>query len=88
MSHWRDNGMTFLQHFGFAIDVGLRLILAGVCCIIHAVLPFMFQTTASDCVKNLAEKFSLHRGLDQARKMQFSDSPPDVDSDSEKFQEI
>ena len=60
MSHWKDNGMTFLQHFGFAIDVGLRLILAGVCCIIHAVLPFMFQTTASDCVKNLAEKFKNH----------------------------
>jgi hypothetical protein len=41
MSHWKDNGMTFLQHFGFAIDVGLRLILAGTCCIIHAVFPFM-----------------------------------------------
>jgi hypothetical protein len=33
------------------------LILAGVCCIIHAVLPFMFQTTASDCVKSLYKKF-------------------------------
>ena len=57
MSHWKDNGMTFMQHFGFAIDVGLRLILAGACCIIHAVLPFMFQTTASDCVKSLYNKF-------------------------------
>ena len=57
MSHWKDNGMTFLQHFGFAIDVGLRLIWAGLCCLIHAFLPFMFQTTASDCVKSLYKKF-------------------------------
>lgn len=60
MTHWEDNGMTFLQHFIFALDVGLRLTLAGLCCMIHAVFPFMFQTTASDCVKNLAEKFKEH----------------------------
>ena len=34
--------------------------------------------------KNRAAITSLRKGLDQASKMQFSDSPPDVDSDAEE----
>lgn len=45
--HPAMTGETYGEHFAFAASVGSRLVLAGLAALVHAVLPFLFKTTAS-----------------------------------------
>lgn len=47
---------TYLQHMGFALYFGLRLIGAGFAVIIHAMAPAFFQTAGSGTVNALYEE--------------------------------
>ena len=53
--------MTYYQHFKFAVFHGFVCVLAGVCLIIHAILPCFFQTAGSDLVQSLAIVFKKRR---------------------------
>jgi len=53
MSHLKQAGMGYLEHFGVAIQTGLLMVFCGLLCIIHGVLPFLFPTAASDLIKSL-----------------------------------
>lgn len=48
-------GETYLAHFRTACRFGLRMIGGGLACTIHAIFPFLFERTASDCVHRLHE---------------------------------
>ncbi|MBI3716657.1 MAG: hypothetical protein HY255_11755 [Betaproteobacteria bacterium] len=37
---------TYFEHFGFALSFGLKMTLGGLAAMVHAVLPFLFVTTA------------------------------------------
>lgn len=53
-THHPDSvGETYGQHFGVALGYGLRLMAAGACAIVHAVLPFCFEKTASTMVRRM-----------------------------------
>ena len=41
---------TYLEHMGVATSFGSRMIVAGVACMIHGLLPFLFLTTGSRTV--------------------------------------
>jgi hypothetical protein len=62
--HLEENNMTYYQHFKFAAFHGLVCILAGVCLVIHAFLPCIFQTAGSDLVQSLAIVFKKRRRKD------------------------
>jgi len=62
--HLKENNMSYYQHFKFAIFHGLVCILAGLCLVIHAVLPCIFQTAGSDLVQSLAVVFNKRRRID------------------------
>lgn len=51
--HPKENGMNYLTHFAFATKTSLGLVFVAVKGIIHAFLPFAFQTCISDHVKRL-----------------------------------
>jgi hypothetical protein len=53
MSHLKQAGMGYLEHFGIAVQTGLLMVFCGLLCIIHGVLPFLFPTAASDLIKSL-----------------------------------
>jgi len=55
-------GMTYWEHFTFAAGVGTEMVLAGLGCVIHSLLPFIFATTASGSVKNLSAR--MHRDIE------------------------
>ena len=46
-AHPASVGETYGQHLRFALRFGARMTLGGVAAIVHAFLPFLFQTTAS-----------------------------------------
>ena len=51
--HPESVGESYGQHFGVALGYGLRLIAAGACALVHAVLPFCFEKTASTMVRRM-----------------------------------
>jgi hypothetical protein len=52
-AHPASVGETYGQHFRFALVFGTRMTLGGLAAAIHAVLPFLFITTASRVLEEL-----------------------------------
>lgn len=52
---------TYGQHFGQALRFSLKLIGAGLACLIHALVPGLFKTTARSTVIELNETLVTHR---------------------------
>lgn len=55
-SHPETVGETYLGHLAFAAWFSSRLFLAGGAALVHALLPFLFETTASRIVRELADR--------------------------------
>jgi hypothetical protein len=52
-AHPACTGQTYGQHFRFALTFGARMTFAGLAAAVHAVLPFLFKTTASRALEEL-----------------------------------
>ena len=53
ISHPHKVGESYIQHFGFAVKTGIKLILWGVAAMIHGVFPFIFTSYVSTKIKEL-----------------------------------
>jgi len=51
--HSNSVGETYLQHFLIACIYSSKLALASLCCLIHSIFPFLFQSTASQIAKSV-----------------------------------
>ena len=56
--HLQDVGETYDEHFVHAGRYGLVLIGAGLACLVHAVLPFLFERTGSKCISQLYDQMA------------------------------
>jgi hypothetical protein len=52
---------TYGEHMAAAGGFALRLFVAGVVCSVHAVLPFLFEKTASAMVQGLHDRMVTNR---------------------------
>ncbi len=59
--HPASVGETYFQHMGVALSFGGALLAAGLACVIHAVFPFLFTTTARVTIQNLQTRMVTHR---------------------------
>ena len=69
-AHPRKVGESYAEHAGIASRFGATMMLGGVKCLAHAILPTVFERSASDCVAKL------HGELDRRRRAS-ADSYPD-----------
>ena len=53
LEHPREIGETYAEHAGHALFIGLKMIVAGVACLVHALLPGLFIRTASNTVDDI-----------------------------------
>ncbi|MGX0877702.1 hypothetical protein ACSSV4_002395 [Roseovarius sp. MBR-154] len=53
LEHPRKVEESYLQHAGFAGGFALRLFAAGFAALIHAMLPCLFETTASRMIARM-----------------------------------
>ena len=60
-------GETYLQHMGIALRFSARLVLAGLACLAHGLLPFLFTRTGSSTVSALYPEMVAHRDRRPAR---------------------
>lgn len=51
--HPRSLGMSWAGHAAGALSIGLRLVGAGLACVIHAVVPGVFTQTAGKTVTHM-----------------------------------
>ena len=61
--HLEENGMTYLQHFKFAVFYGFVCFLSGVLLIIHAICPAFYQTAGSDLIQIMARVFKKRKQI-------------------------
>jgi hypothetical protein len=59
--HPRSVGETYLEHLRQAFTFGGRMLLAGIACILHGLLPAVFTSTGSRAVTALHERMVLNR---------------------------
>lgn len=62
--HPRSIGETYGEHFAKAIEFSAHLFTAAVACFIHALLPALFERTASGIIRRL------HTGMIENRRRQ------------------
>lgn len=56
--HPASVGETYFGHMAFAAWFASRLFAAGSAALVHAFLPFVFETTASGIIRELYERTS------------------------------
>ena len=59
--HPASVGETYWQHLAFALGFAGKLLLAGLAALVHAVLPFLFKTTASRLIADMASRTGANR---------------------------
>lgn len=60
-AHPQSVGESYAEHAAVASGFGVRLLLAGLACLVHAVLPFLFVKTGSAMIEQLHERMVAHR---------------------------
>ena len=61
LAHPRTVGETYVEHAGIAGRFGATMVAGGVKCLIHAILPSVFERSASDCVAKLNGELTRRR---------------------------
>ena len=51
--HPNSAGETYFQHMTVAASFGVRMFAGALCCLLHAVFPFLFERTASAIIAEL-----------------------------------
>ncbi len=51
--HLQEVGETYPQHLKKAAGFGIAMLWGGLACLMHALFPFLFVRTGSDCVRRL-----------------------------------
>lgn len=69
LRHPRSIGESYGEHFGTAFGFGVRMIVGGAACIVHAIVPALFERKASDTVKGLYATM-------KSRQPAYSKNPP------------
>jgi len=59
--HPASVGESYLQHLCAASGFAFRMFVGGLACFLHALLPFAFQHTGSDCIESLHERMITKR---------------------------
>jgi hypothetical protein len=59
-------GETYLEHQRHALAFGGTMVLAGIACIVHGLIPAIFLTTGSRAVARLHERMVMRRGVTNA----------------------
>ena len=65
--HPASVGETYLEHLCVATGFATRMILGGIACFLHALFPFAFRRTGSECIEQLHDRMVMNRNTHTAR---------------------
>ena len=58
-------GETYTEHLANAVGFGARMLLAGIACLVHGVLPFLFVRTGSRAITELNGRLTARQSVQQ-----------------------
>ena len=73
--HPKTVGETYWQHLLFATRTGATMVLAGLACMLHGVLPFLCTTTGSRAIRKLAARLGGAHPRRTATVLRFTPRP-------------
>lgn len=56
MQHLKDRNVSYFAHMFCAIKYAIKLYFASQVLLIHAIVPSLFETTASDIIKGILQE--------------------------------
>tara|TARA_B100000575_G_C22717749_1_gene431904 strand:- start:135 stop:317 length:183 start_codon:yes stop_codon:yes gene_type:complete len=56
MQHLKDRNVSYFGHMFCATKYAIKLYLASQVLLIHAIVPSLFETTASDIIKGILQE--------------------------------
>ena len=59
--HPASVGESYIQHLGQAACFGTRMVAAGIACLVHGLLPFLFVSTGSVAIRELNDRMAVNR---------------------------
>lgn len=59
--HPASVGESYFEHMTHAGSFGFAMVVAGIACLIHAVLPACFISTGSNTIRRLHDRMVVHR---------------------------
>lgn len=59
--HPESVGESYVAHMGVALSFAVALLAAGLACLVHALLPFLFTSTARRTITTLHRRIVTHR---------------------------
>jgi len=59
--HPASVGESYTEHLFRAVCFGVRMMLAGMACLVHGVLPFLFVRTGSRAIAELNDRMVVNR---------------------------
>jgi len=59
--HPASVGETYTEHLVRALCFGTRMVFAGIACLVHGVLPFLFVRTGSRAIAELNDRMVVNR---------------------------
>lgn len=54
VEHPREVGESYVEHFVASASYGLRVLKVAGCCFVHALVPGLYKTRASDTIRSMA----------------------------------
>lgn len=59
--HLNEVGETYFQHFFHAASFAITMAFGAMVCMIHAIFPFLFEKTGSNCIRHLHDRMVTNR---------------------------
>jgi len=59
--HPASVGESYTEHLVRAVGFGTRMVFAGIACLVHGVLPFLFVRTGSRAIAELNDRMVVNR---------------------------
>lgn len=59
--HPAQVGESYFQHLSVAAGFGMRMIVGGLACLVHGILPFLCTTSGSRAISSLHERMVVTR---------------------------
>ncbi|KAA5803422.1 hypothetical protein F1654_06335 [Alkalicaulis satelles] len=73
--HPASVGESYGEHLAQASSFGFAMIGAGLACLIHGLLPFLFVKTGSRCIEGLHQRMVTHRDRRQSAGASTASAP-------------
>ena len=61
VEHPATVGETYTEHMGVAFSFGGRMLMAGLACLLHGLVPALFKTTGSEAIRTLHDQMVVNR---------------------------